>query len=160
MEDGPILLYHDVGVVPVLDVQQVLDQAEPGVGLGEPVHDRLMGSLFAQCMEVADKPVLLLLLDLVDGGGVFHKLVECAPPFRDDFVGDDVLLPQYGVEVLDVLHGDDLVGQLVVVLVEEVGELKVQHQRAPVLGLDEETVLYVYVHQFPQGQPETKNETF
>lgn len=74
--------------------------------------------------------------DLVDSLAVFEELIECSILLRQDFIGDDVFLAENGINVLDHFHGDDFVGQLVILLIEEPAELKVQHEGMPILGLD------------------------
>lgn len=145
VEDGSVLADHDVGVVAVLDVQQVLDEAEARVALREAREDRLGGVLLAEVVEVGEEAAALVRsLDLVDGPAAFDKLIKCAVLLGQYLVGHDVLLAEDGVDVLDELHGDDLVGQLVVVLVEVLAELEVQDQRVSVLGLDVVAVLDCY----------------
>lgn len=47
MEDGAVFAYHDIGVVAILDVQQVLDQAKARVALRETGEHCFSGVLFA-----------------------------------------------------------------------------------------------------------------
>lgn len=47
MEDGAVFADHDIGVVAVLDVQQVLDQAKTRVALRETGENCLGGVLLA-----------------------------------------------------------------------------------------------------------------
>lgn len=151
MEDGAVFADHDVGVVAVLDVQQVLDQAKTRVALRETGENCFGGVLFAEVVEVGDEAAVLMRgFDLVSSPAALHKLVKCSILLGEYLVGHDVLLAEDGVDVLDELHGDDLVGELVVVLVEVLGELEVQNQRVSVLGLDVVAVLYYYLSDLPQ----------
>lgn len=77
-------------------------------------------------IEVAYQSVLVELFYFVDGCCVFNEFVEGAYLFWSYLVWNDVLLPQNGVKVFDVLHGDDFVGQLIVVFIEERCELEVK----------------------------------
>lgn len=88
--------------------------------------------------------------DLVCSPTALYKLVEGAVLLGEYLIGHDVILAENGVDVLDELHGDDFVGELVVVLVEVLGELEVQDQGVSVLGLDVVAVLYCYLGDLPQ----------
>jgi hypothetical protein len=78
-----------------------------------------LGLLFDQLLEVGEEAVALGgSLDLMDGLAALHELIEGAYFFGEYLVGDDVVLAEEGVDVADGLHGDDLVSQLVVVLVD------------------------------------------
>lgn len=151
MEDGAVFADHDVGVVAVLDVQQVLDQAKTRVALRETGENCFGGVLLAEVVEVRDEAAVLMRgFDFVSSPAALYKLVEGSVLLGEYLVGHDVLLAEDGVDVLDELHGDDLVGELVVVLVEVLGELEVQDQRVSVLGLDVVAVLYYYLGDLPQ----------
>lgn len=78
-------------------------------------------------------------------GCVFNKLVKRSASFRDDLICKNVVFTEDGVQVFDELHGDDFVGQLIVVFVEIVSKLEIQYQRVSVLCLNVKAIFDVYV---------------
>ena len=161
MKNGALVRYHNVGIVPIFDIQEVLQQAKAGVTLGEGVHNLIaLVSRLAQVPDVADKALLMPLLDLVYGLAILDKLVKGASLFRDYIIAFGILLAQQCVYVLDEFHSDDFVGQLVVVFVEVACEFEVQDDGVAVFGFDEEAVFDVDVDQFAQRVGGAEDEAF
>lgn len=48
---------------------------------------------------------------------MLDELIKSSVLLGQNFVGNDVLLPQKGIHVLDEFHGNDFVGKLVIILV-------------------------------------------
>lgn len=145
MKDGAVLFDHDVAVVSVFDVQQILYEAETWVSLCKTAHNSLVSKLFGQFLKVSDQSIFLLVFDFMNRGCMFNKFVKCSASFRDDLVCKNVVFTEDGVQVFDELHGDDFVGQLIVVFVEVVSKLEVQHQGVSVLCLNVKAIFDVYV---------------
>ena len=67
----------------------------------------------------------MIFLNAGDSWCAFYELVKSSLDFRDDLVLLDILFPEYLVKVFDKLHSDKLMGELVVVLVDESWEPEV-----------------------------------
>jgi hypothetical protein len=111
-------------------------------------------------LEVPNQSVRFLVLDIMDGLTMLDEFIECSVALRQDFIWHDVLLAEDGVDVLDQLHRDDFVGQLVIVFVQKLAELEIEDEGVSVLGLDEVAAFQVYVADFPQRFLHVEAEAF
>lgn len=54
----------------------------------------------------------------MQGPAAFNELIEGSYLFGEYLVGEDIVTSKDGVDISNELHGDDLVSQLVIVLVD------------------------------------------
>jgi hypothetical protein len=79
-------------------------------------------------------------LDMRYSHRLVYEFVQCALDFWDDVVLLDVLLTKDLVEVLNQFHGNELMRQLIIILVDETAEAEVQFEGGTVFGSDKTTV--------------------
>lgn len=94
--------------------------------------------MFCKHLKVLAK-ILMLFFNL---GHCFclDTLIKRASYLRHDFILLNILCAKNLVHVLDELHGDNLMGQLIVVFVDELAEPEVEFKRVTVFGGDKTTV--------------------
>ena len=67
---------HNIAVISVFDVKQVLHQAETGVCLRKPTHNSFMRCFGSQGLKMFDQTVLIVGFDLVDRSCMLNELIE------------------------------------------------------------------------------------
>ena len=110
MKDAAILSDHDIGIIAIFKIEQVLYEAKTRICLCEFGQNGLLRMLLAQLCKIWQYAITLMgRLDLMYGLTAFYKLVKGTCLFRKYFVGDNIILPQKSIHVFDHLHGNYLV---------------------------------------------------
>lgn len=79
----------------------------------------------------------MFLLYTGNSGSSLDKFIESPFDFWNDLVLSNIFLPEYFVQILDHLHGNQLMRKLLVVLVDKPGKTEVQNERGSVFGFYE-----------------------
>ena len=81
----------------------------------------------------------MILFYLCNSHGSLYKFIKSSFYLGDDLILFDILLTKYFVKVLDKLHGDDLVGELVIIFVDEATKTKVEFEWVAIFSWDKST---------------------
>lgn len=106
MKDCTILPNHNIRIIPIFYIKQILDKAKPWVCLCKFSKDILRSVIFTEFLEIRKKTtVLMLAFYFAYCFTILYKLVKCSILFWNDFISNNIFLSENGVDILTELYG-------------------------------------------------------
>lgn len=106
MKDSAILSNHDICIISIFYIKQVLDETKSWVCLCEFPKDILGSVIFTEFLEIRKKTaVLMLAFYLAYCFTILYEFIKGSILFWNDFISDNIFLSEYGIDILTKLYG-------------------------------------------------------